>query len=422
MSDNSTMLFLASLEYGAGIALGVVSSLGLLLSTIILVAFAYSSNSKVLGEACVTSFLLADIISFFFGILKTALIFAKPAMVNCFLAEGLLFCGTLAHCLSQLLWTVYLNTSLTPMALTGQNQENHKRTTIFALLFIWNFAFIVGFLPQMTWTSQKFTCRFYEFFQLYYLILFSAIVHLSNFLSIVFIWKLMRSLSRTSNAASASGLLLRELLPAATATSVLAVLFLTPSSAFLLLHCPICLLPQPYYTNAVLRIFYVAMCSKSLLDLPVYLFKIPEIRATFADILTNQKSWQCTKSRPCCHQTSVDLELTTSTSSTAVYIESTTPRGSDVILKGTNTIAASHQPKRTNCSPYFSCVKCGHTNAFSSASLQAWSVGSGLDINNPNFVRIRKSASCTLPSVFMLPGRHHDHKCPLYCAAVSRQE
>ena len=159
---------------------------GILSGLCVLATFTIISNLAVLTASKFTtaghsatlvfirSLCIADVVIGFFGIFKGLLLnYLDSIMINCFLPESLFVSASMTLSLT-LLWLncdSYLR--LTRPLTYGNSMD--KSNVINAMMLVWNLAFILGFMPQMGWSRDQYSCNVFDYYDDAYLRLVCSI-------------------------------------------------------------------------------------------------------------------------------------------------------------------------------------------------------------------------------------------------------
>ena len=142
------------------------------------VDFLKTVTKLLLRGCCVTDAVLG-----LFGIAKPVHVFFGKGLVKCFLADSLMFSGTLAACLTQLCLLIECFTNLTRE--TGVQRRFDTKMALVLLTGLWNISIIFGFMPLMGLNNDDCSCDFFQYFSGSYLIVFSSMVLLCLMLNCI---------------------------------------------------------------------------------------------------------------------------------------------------------------------------------------------------------------------------------------------
>ncbi len=261
----------ASLTKLAVILTCILACMVLLANLIVIVASRFAIGGYCCSLICVRSLCVADVLAGLFGVTKTILMVVQPRWVHCFLADSLLFCSILASSFTLVALTIDSYINLTNPRKYEEWLE--KKTTLTTLIFLWNGAFIIGFIPQMGWNNEDHCCRFFDYYSSYYLFLVAGTFAVC--LMIVFVLQLKQChlvkqfhsqiKEADRNKARLEGVCV--LIVTARLDLILQLLCYLPCLLFIVLHCHLCVLYTTDHLGDVYLFCFVPMVlAKSLLS------------------------------------------------------------------------------------------------------------------------------------------------------------
>ena len=190
-----------TLQYIGIVLTGVLSTLGLLCSGLLLmVTFGAGWGGDTFGAGWggdtftmmfIRCLCAADVLACgFYGLFKTFLSVARPPWVNCFLPESALSCARIAVGFTLVMWLLDLYYyAADPVGYKGRLE---RKVAAYVLVFLWNCAVIIGFLPQMIWQNGRHGSEYFHFHDGIYVVLRSSVILLCLLVSAVFYWKIAK--------------------------------------------------------------------------------------------------------------------------------------------------------------------------------------------------------------------------------------
>ncbi|ELT88279.1 hypothetical protein CAPTEDRAFT_204173 [Capitella teleta] len=213
------------------------------------------SSSDLASFAC--SLCLSDVVASLFGVFKAAVHLIQPQWVHCVLMESLLWCSILASTLTLLMLAIELN-------LRSELRGLDPLTSSYAMVLLWNVAFIVGFAAHMDMQPSNvqpvFRCHAMHFYAPAFVMVLNCTLLVSLVLAIALHFRLRHR--AFCSAVSPDCLRLHRLLLGAHLVCFL------PVSIFMLLFCKsIGVLheaeDESHTTNTILMFFMTLAAAKS---------------------------------------------------------------------------------------------------------------------------------------------------------------
>ena len=235
-------------------------------NVIILVASKFVKGSGNSTLVFMRSVCFADTMVGIFGVSKTVHMMFGPGYINCFLGESLLFSSIFSANLTLLAYTYECYNKLAQLA-CNEPENVDRKTKISGMMFMWNGAFIVGFMPLMGWNrpdrspNYYYTCAFFEFYNSSYLFLIVSIFGLC--LGGAFILHIYIEVFNHRTLKRSCFLQLKSAYTKVR-TEIYTVRFLLvselvmylPVIVFILLHCDMCSRPPETHPSSSIKLFY----------------------------------------------------------------------------------------------------------------------------------------------------------------------
>ena len=139
----------------------------------VLLASKFTSGGDTPALIYVRSFCVADCMIGVYGLMKVSFLLGQPQWINCFLSENILFSSLTAS--NLMLVNLSMNTLNHLIKPHKLYELMDKKTTITNMVFLWNGAFLMGFAPQMGWHLRNSRCKFFAYFDVYYITLMTLV-------------------------------------------------------------------------------------------------------------------------------------------------------------------------------------------------------------------------------------------------------
>ena len=249
--------------------------LGIMVTTanlIVLIASKFTSGGNSPALIFIRSLCVADALSGTFGIVKTIqVVFEKDSMVNCFLGESLLFTSIIASSFTLIALSLDIHIKLTDPLKYRDNMD--KKLVIFLMIFLWNSACIVGFMPLLGWNAEEYVCSFFRYYSSGYLIFYQCLFA-GGMLSLLAIHmrlqrtilKVQRKQSYIEESSSEFKLSSRIVLTTRI-DAIFMVLLYVPMFVYISLHCNTCIFFSGSSTEDIYLLFFILpVLVKSLLS------------------------------------------------------------------------------------------------------------------------------------------------------------
>lgn len=169
----------------------VLAAFTVVSNVIVLIASKFTTAGQSATLVFIRSLCCADVVVGLFGLFKAILLnHLDGSLINCFLPESLFVSASTALSLS-LLWLncdSYLR--LTRPLVYGSRMD--KSNIINSMMILWNFAFIIGFIPQMGWCWDEFSCNLFNYYDDAYLRLICSILIICMICSCILQYKLQK--------------------------------------------------------------------------------------------------------------------------------------------------------------------------------------------------------------------------------------
>lgn len=152
----------------------VLAGLTVISNVTILIASKYTTAGQSATLVFIRSLCFADVIIGLFGIFKGILLnHLDGVLINCFLPESLFVSASTTLSLAILWLSCDSYWRATRPLSYGASMD--KSNIINSIMLLWNFAFILGFMPQMGWSRDDYTCDLFNYYNDVYLLLICSI-------------------------------------------------------------------------------------------------------------------------------------------------------------------------------------------------------------------------------------------------------
>ena len=254
------------------VATGIVCVALVVVNLCLLVASKFTSGGRTPILIFVRSLCVADTMSGTFGLMKMSQVLMRWHWINCFLPESLLFSSIIAFNLTSVMLSATCHSMLSDFVKFDRRQDKHR--SIFSMTFLWNSAFVVGFMPhmgwnlndRMGWNSEGHTCVFLLYYSKIYLAFVTSIVGVCLVITLVLQTRIQTLLQRS---VVNKHLILKMTIPITKTTRMDCVsMFLCylPPVVYLLLTCESCVLSvSTAVANATLVLFVPLVILRSVL-------------------------------------------------------------------------------------------------------------------------------------------------------------
>ena len=167
----------------------VLAAFTIISNAIVLIASKFTTAGQSATLVFIRSLCFTDVVVGLFGIFKAILLnHLDGVLINCFLPESMFISASTTLSLS-LLW-LNCDSYFRLTRPLGYGRSMDKSNTINLMMILWNFSFILGFMPQMGWSKDEFSCNMFKYYDEVYLLLVSSIWIFCMVLSCVFQYKL----------------------------------------------------------------------------------------------------------------------------------------------------------------------------------------------------------------------------------------
>ena len=261
-----------------------------------------NSTVVVIANTCV-----ADAMAGMFAVSKTVFLYMNPMWVNCFLWESILFTSIL------------MSSILTPCLMWDSlNLLHHaslysigagKRRMIISMVFLWDGAVVIGFIPLMGWNRWEDvhlddrhlrTCHFFLYYQIDYLTVLCSLLLAGLFFSICLLGALVlrrrqfkANLQAEDNIAGTVQLQqFTQAIVTCAYVSFCQVICFLPFVSFVLVNCRTLSVPN----DIALTYMLIALLSKSFVSPLILGHRIPQVKS----VLKGLWSFELQSSFLCC--------------------------------------------------------------------------------------------------------------------------
>ena len=152
----------------------VLSALTIVVNMVVLVMSKFANGGKSSTFVFLRSLCMADMLIGMFGVFKCILLNnLRYRLINCFLPESLFISASTVICVTLFWFNIdsYFRLSQ-PL---GKINTMDKHCVIISMVFLWNVAFIIGFVPLMGWNDEEFVCNVFQFYKFSYTMFVSLI-------------------------------------------------------------------------------------------------------------------------------------------------------------------------------------------------------------------------------------------------------
>ena len=237
----------------------------------------------------IRSLCIADVVIGFFGIFKALLLnHLDSIMINCFLPESLFVSASMTLSLT-LLWLncdSYLR--LTQPLTYGNSMD--KSNVINSMMFVWNLAFILGFMPQMGWSQDQYSCNVFDYYDDAYLRLICSIWMLCMIISCILQYKLHKvrqQVLQNSHFLSPNSQEFKKfskLIVTIRIDIVIWILCYLPLLIYLLLYCNSCSMGGTKMANINLFFFMPIFLIRSFVSAFIHSYRTIKIQQAMRNI------------------------------------------------------------------------------------------------------------------------------------------
>ena len=146
----------------------LLASVTLVFNLLLLFISQYTSGGRSPTLIYVRSLFVCNFLSATFAVSKAIHLYTQPPYVNCFLPEAIVITSVSAASCVQVI--IMLDAVLRLCKPVTYHSHMDKLAVLFLVIFCWNLAFIIGFVPQMGWNKQHYACYFFDFYSSSYLV------------------------------------------------------------------------------------------------------------------------------------------------------------------------------------------------------------------------------------------------------------
>ena len=267
----------------------VLAAFTIISNVVVLIASKFTTAGQSATLVFIRSLCIADVVTGLFGIFKAILLnHLDSIMINCFLAESLFASASTTLSLT-LLWLncdSYLR--LTRPLSYGNSMD--KSNIINSMMFLWNFAFILGFMPQMGWSRDQYTCNQFEYYDDAYLRLICSIWMLCMIISCILQYKLQKvrqQVLENSHLLSPDSQAFKKyskLIITIRIDVIIWILCYLPLLIYLLLYCNSCSLGGTKMANINLFFFIPIFLIRSFISAFIHSYRTIKIQQAMRNI------------------------------------------------------------------------------------------------------------------------------------------
>ena len=169
----------------------VLAAFTIISNAVVLIASKFTTAGTSATLVFIRSLCFADVVVGLFGIFKSILLnHLDGVMINCFLPESMFVSASTTLSLS-LLW-LNCDSYFRLTSPLGYGRKMDKSNIINLMMILWNFSFILGFMPQMGWNKDEYSCNMFNYYDEVYLLSVGLVWFFCMFLSCIFQQKLRK--------------------------------------------------------------------------------------------------------------------------------------------------------------------------------------------------------------------------------------
>ena len=249
----------------------VFAVLAIIVNLLVLVASKFTTAGRHSILVFIRSLCVGDTLIGIYGITKYIFVSEKPQWINCFLPDALLICAFVAENLTFVALLSDCSNVLCHFLLQHSRIRYSKYNSIFLMIYMWNSAFIFAFLPQMGWNNTPYTCAFFEYHSVYYLVFLSIIFFMSILLMAVYSYRCRHFLSQLQQNPNTPPQIQLEVkkMKLTVFTSHIdigaQVICFLPLIIYILLHCNVCVNASAVYSDSYLLVLLPPIVFKSVI-------------------------------------------------------------------------------------------------------------------------------------------------------------
>ncbi|ESO89879.1 hypothetical protein LOTGIDRAFT_164572 [Lottia gigantea] len=277
---------LSTIEIGIILTLATGTTI---LNLIVLLASKFASGGESPTLVFVRSLCVADVLLGVYGGFKMIMFFnVDILMMNFFLPESLFFTALLASGLSLLSLNIDCSIKLSQPFKYLMHMD--KKNIITFMVLLWNFSFIIGFLPQIGWNNIDHVKSFFTFFSWTFFLFHGILVFISivlNVIMIVFLRTKTKQINTNQNFMRASTHEFQKYHRLVVTTIIDTILWLSctiPFYTYLGLFCSECPLADSINSDKNIVYFIPVFLVKSFISGLVHGYRTAQIKSVIQNL------------------------------------------------------------------------------------------------------------------------------------------